>query len=59
MRLWRRFQIWRGMRLLARSNRLAEEAIQLRYDAGRLIGHHAKPPQTASDTGESRDGGRQ
>ena len=45
MRLWRLFQIWRGMRMLERSDQLAFKAMQLRYEAGRLIGQHAKAPQ--------------
>lgn len=53
-RLWRRFQYWRGMRKLARVQRLKAEA-EREFDEGcRLIGRNVKPPMPLWDAVEQR-----
>ncbi len=56
MRLWRRFQHWRAMRIYARVRRLSERGRLLTAKADRLIGTNVKPPMPLFDRmdGEGR-----
>jgi hypothetical protein len=53
MRLWRRFQHWRAMRLYARVNAMPEEARRLTARADRMIGKNVKPPMPLFDWRDS------
>jgi hypothetical protein len=54
MRLWRRFQHWRAMRIYRRVDRMHFEAQVLTYRADRLIAKHVKPPMPLFDRLDSR-----
>lgn len=49
MRLWRRFQYWRALRIYARAQAMAREAERLVAIADRLIGENIKPPMPLMD----------
>lgn len=56
MRLWRKFQIWRGHSLMAEADRLIDaiatqirQVRELRAKATKLIGDNAKPPNDLFD----------
>lgn len=56
MRLWRRFQVWRGMRLLKRADQMLDaagfmtaRALELKREAARLIGKNTQAPSTLLD----------
>jgi hypothetical protein len=49
MRLWRRVQYWRAMRIYARAVRLAVKARWLTRKADRLIGKNVRPPMPLFD----------
>lgn len=49
MRLWRRFNHWRAMRLYARVRRMPEQAAELTAMADRLIGKNVRPPMPLFD----------
>lgn len=59
MRLWRRFQHWRAMRMYARVHAMARESEALAAKADRLIGKNVKPPMPLFDRldSEGRHGG--
>jgi len=54
MRLWRRFQLWRAMRIYTRVVLMGEEAIRLAAKADRLIGKNVKPPMPLFDHDEAQ-----
>lgn len=53
MRLWRRFQYWRGMRIYARIARMAVRARLLKAEADKLIGRNVRPPMPLFDRDDS------
>ena len=55
MRLWRRFNHWRAMRLYAQVRRMPHRAAELTAKADRLIGKNVRPPMPRFD-GDDREG---
>jgi len=51
MRLWRRLQVRRGLRMLAKANRLISRAQDLKDIAARIIGRNAQAPSDLFDGG--------
>lgn len=49
MRLWRRFNHWRAMRLYARVRRMPHLAAAMTAKADRLIGKNVRPPMPLFD----------
>lgn len=49
MRLWRRWQHWRAMRIYARVRWMAAEAERLTKKADRMIGQNVRPQMSLFD----------
>lgn len=49
MRLWRRFNHWRAMRIYAQVRRMPHRAAALTAKADRLIGKNVRPPMPLFD----------
>lgn len=49
MRLWRRFNHWRAMRLYAQVRRMPHRAAAMTAKADRLIGKNVRPPMPLFD----------
>lgn len=53
MRLWRRFNHWRAMRIYSQVRRMPHRAAELTAKADRLIGKNVRPPMPLFDRDDS------